>query len=139
MYSYGLKPLILRPTRVCRTTATLIDHMWYRGAAHTATAGVIISDVSDHFVTFVQVDNCTDNTCDDYVTIKKRYFNELAWHNYLTDLRDINFHDIALVDGVNIKYNYLTSHMLELYDLHFPIVTRAFKKNLRINRTLLTN
>ena len=51
-FSFGLLPVITKPTRVTPTSATLIDHIWVNNKSKTHTAGVILSHASDHFPTF---------------------------------------------------------------------------------------
>ena len=51
--SQGFLPLITKPTRICRTASTLIDHMYCNKI--TCTAGIVITDVADHYGTLLQI------------------------------------------------------------------------------------
>ena len=54
IYSYGLIPLITRPTRVTETTATLIDNIFTNKIVqyNESMYGILVSDVSDHYPIF---------------------------------------------------------------------------------------
>ncbi len=52
LFSYGYLPLITRPTRVSKSSATLIDHIYINDLTSIGHAGIIITDVADHFGTF---------------------------------------------------------------------------------------
>ena len=43
------------PTRVTRTSATLIDHFYTNDIASSTSSGIIINDVADHFATFYTI------------------------------------------------------------------------------------
>ena len=47
--NYSLLPLITLPTRVMHNCATIIDHIMTNAQQGKYDAGIIISDISDHF------------------------------------------------------------------------------------------
>ena len=58
MYSLSLYPLIDKPTRVTKDTATLIDNIYTN---RRTTNGILISDIIDHFPVFTLYDyTCLD-------------------------------------------------------------------------------
>ncbi len=44
---------IVKATRIENVSSTLIDHIHYNNIANDVVFGVIISDISDHFFTFI--------------------------------------------------------------------------------------
>ncbi len=52
IFAHGLLPVITKPTRVCSTSATLLDHMYTSDITSSYHSGIIINDVADHFGTF---------------------------------------------------------------------------------------
>ena len=52
MLSFGLLPVVTRPTRITHTTATLIDHVFVSNNSKLHNSGIILSHISDHFPTF---------------------------------------------------------------------------------------
>ena len=56
MLSAGFYPLDLRPTRVTSRSTTLIDHIWSPNNELIKKLGIILRDISDHFLTFAYFD-----------------------------------------------------------------------------------
>ena len=59
--SQGFLPKITRPTRITPHSATLIDHIYSNDKMPTSQndiSGIIITDVADHFGTFLIVSKC---------------------------------------------------------------------------------
>ena len=48
----GFIPYITKPTRITSTTATLIDHLYSNHTHIEYDSGIIITDMTDHFVIF---------------------------------------------------------------------------------------
>ena len=61
LHSRNSRNLINKPTRVTNTSATLIDHIYSNDATNPLTPGIIASDTSDHFPTFLKIKNSKDN------------------------------------------------------------------------------
>ncbi len=67
--TYNFLPLTTLPTRLTDTTATLIDHIYYRSAinlshsnsSHSFT-GILTVDISDHLANFVILQKCSKIT-----------------------------------------------------------------------------
>lgn len=51
--SYGFYPCINKPTRVSKTSATIIDHIWVNDIDMVSKSGILLLDVSDHFSPFI--------------------------------------------------------------------------------------
>ena len=54
MVSYSLMPLITKPTRITENSSTLIDNI-FSNFQPFPNAGIIISDLSDHFPIYTKV------------------------------------------------------------------------------------
>ena len=52
MYSFGLYPLIDKPTRVTDSSATLIDNIFTNELRHNLTCGILFNDISDNLPIF---------------------------------------------------------------------------------------
>ena len=64
MYSNGLLPIILKPTRVGRTSASLIDHIWINDYSKLeSSSNIIWTNISDHFAI-------------------SRFLSNLCWYQY---------------------------------------------------------
>ena len=54
--SHGFRPLILQPSRVTATSATLIDNIFINDLSCISKGGNITSSISDHFLQLSQID-----------------------------------------------------------------------------------
>ena len=54
LYSYNVFPLITKPTRVTKTSATLIDHILTNNLDSESRhkQGILCTDISDHYAVF---------------------------------------------------------------------------------------
>ena len=50
--SNGVFQLITKPTRVTKNSASLIDHIFTSALSHPIFPGIILNDISDHFITY---------------------------------------------------------------------------------------
>lgn len=49
MFLHNFFPLILRPTRVGISTASLIDHIWCNKPCHVIDSCIVLSNITDHY------------------------------------------------------------------------------------------
>ena len=52
LYSYGLHPLIIKPTRITKESATIIDNIFTNELQRITVSCLIINDLSDHLPIF---------------------------------------------------------------------------------------
>ena len=118
MFSYGLKPLITRPTRLTTHSATLIDHMFSNMIELNSKSGIIISDISDHFGIFSILYKNHKTPLSGGTELRRtfkppqiQYFNNL--------LSETNFESVASRDCPN-----------EAYKQFMDIINHHFEKSL---------
>ena len=70
LYSYGFRPLITKPTRINPHTASLIDNI-LTNSDLDITAGLLYSDISDHYPLFQLTASCFQKS----VHIEKTFVN----------------------------------------------------------------
>ena len=84
MYSGGFIPLITRPTRVTRHSATLIDHIFTNNLSdqYSSLQGVLVTEISDHYPIFhVSQSNAKSSQNEDfYITRKMSTKNFDSFH-----------------------------------------------------------
>ena len=61
MFSSSFYPLILRPTRITSTSATLIDNIFVNSLEDNFTSGLLLTNISDHLPIF-QITTTIANT-----------------------------------------------------------------------------
>ena len=78
MYSLSLLPIISEPTRITDNSATLIDNFFINRPCNFE-AGVIMSDISDHFPIFFNLKNlfCTNSSKNVSKGVHYRLVNEI--------------------------------------------------------------
>ena len=59
MFSSGLYPLIIRPTRITGTAATIIHNIFCSELCRSKMCGIVLRDATDHMPIFVLCDNNT--------------------------------------------------------------------------------
>ena len=52
IFCNGFLPVIVKPTRISASSATLIDHIYTNNITNPSHSGIIITDVADHFGVF---------------------------------------------------------------------------------------
>ena len=121
MFQHGLVPVINKPTRITRKSATAIDHIITNSFLNNnIETGIIKSDVSDHFPIFLiskktDIDSYSENT-----TIFKRYINESSIKHFQDLLSNMNWENLNNITSPNVAYNSFIQRFIPLYEEAFP-------------------
>ena len=112
-------PLINRPTRVTRKSATCIDHILTNSFIDSEIkAGIFKNDMSDHFPVFCNV-KTNVSTNSDKTIIYKRTFNEESVDDFKYLLNHVDWNYIVNSDTSESYYKFLMKFS-ELYYVAFP-------------------
>ena len=112
-------PLINRPTRVTRKSATCIDHILTNSFIDSEIeTGIFKNDMSDHFPVFCNI-KTNVSTNSDKTIIYKRTFNEESVDDFKYLLNHVDWNYIVNSD-TNESYNKFFMKFSELYDVAFP-------------------
>ena len=93
LFSFGLHPLITRPTRITRDTKTLIYNIFTTDLWSHKQSGLIINDISDHLPIYV-VTEYIHHEAKHKTYIKKRLVNEERKRAFIKDLEKCNWGEI---------------------------------------------
>ena len=116
--SYSLYPSITKPTRITSKTATLIDNIFTN--SHTKqTAGIIISDISDHLPIFTVI-KLSVYRHDHNIQFEKRDYNVKNVQMFKDRLRNENWDEVCISDDVNVSYRSFVNRFVSLYDECIP-------------------
>ena len=89
-FEYGLVPVINKPFRVTKNTATTIDHIITHSLLHrTINTGIIKLDISDHFLIFLIAEAEKRITPEGKVQIKKRLIDNKTKEKCENALQDM--------------------------------------------------
>ncbi len=80
--SYGCYPLINKPTRFRKQSATIIDHIWCNDLRTISESGILLTDVTDHFTLFIQ---CKGKNAKD----KPLYFTYTDYDNISPNIHQV--------------------------------------------------
>ena len=107
LYSYGLHPLIMRPTRITKESATIIDNIFTNELQRINSSGLIINDLSDHLPIF-QICDYTDDvhsSRNQYKTKETRLINDQTLQHFSNALSSASWDDIVNDHDVHHSYH----------------------------------
>lgn len=130
MFTQGYLPLITKPTRITRQTATLIDHIYSNKLSLNYTTGILITDLADHFGTFILSKSTTSLTAQHNFTSvrKQKPDNITAFRN---ELAKIDFSSVLQSNCPNESYNKFIDLYMQSYDNTCPL------KKIKLTRKML--
>uniref|UniRef100_A0A1A8B5D8 Helentron 4 helitron-like transposon replicase/helicase/endonuclease n=1 Tax=Nothobranchius furzeri TaxID=105023 RepID=A0A1A8B5D8_NOTFU len=140
MYSNNLLPLILKPTRITTTTATLIDNVFTNEISRQITAGLLVNDISDHlpvFSVFHQIVHYAQNP--ETITQKLvRHGKPEALAAHKADLSAQTWDEVFCTEDPNLAYDAFLSKVTKLYDKHCPLKPYITENKIKIKKPWIT-
>jgi hypothetical protein len=120
MYSYGLFPVISKPTRMTQDTMTLIDNIFTNDIASQQNyQGIFFTDISDHFPIFLIK---SKTKCASQVnTFPRRVINEKSLNTFQYELGLINWSDVITCNDSKNAFQLFHQKYSELYNEIFPL------------------
>ena len=141
MFSYSFFPLIRKPTRVDRTSATLIDNIFCNDShLNYLITGILYTDISDHFPVFAVPDICPTQTSASSVPNNEtltRNINDTTINHFREKLSNADWADIYAQRECQNAYSLFHSKMSSLYEECFPLKKKSVVYKTR--RPWLTN
>ena len=112
----GLHPLITRPTRITKQSATLIDNIFTTELLRYTVSGLIINDLSNHLPVFQicdYVDNIhqKENQC-----FETSLINEETLQPFISTLANMKWDVILNNEDVNFTYTYFIEIFTNTYE-----------------------
>jgi hypothetical protein len=103
----------------------------------TINSGSIIEEISDHFITFLQLNLSKSKSKANKVT--KRLFSAENLHKFKNDLHNLAWQELLNCNDVDTCYDLFWNDFKTLYDLRFPVKTIRFNRNYhKINNFMTT-
>lgn len=131
LFSAGFLQTITHPTRVAnnahQSSATLIDHIWTSDIKTSYKTGIITNYLSDHHAIFYIF-----NSSKSKVNIKEkksRIFSEDTINSFLSEVQYLSFENVLSCNDTQNSYDNFHSTFFDLYNRHFPKVSRKVNKN----------
>lgn len=125
-YSHLFFPVVNKPTRVTKYSASLIDHIWTSESGNYLYSGIFYTSISDHFPIFslFTIKNVTKSELKR--TITKRMINDDFINNFKVDLSNYRW-DLNTSNSVSDIFEIFLVTFLEIYDKNFPNKTYVIK------------
>ena len=135
--NFSLFPKITFPTRIGKQSSTLIDNIYCKLTQNTtySNAGIIFTDISDHFPCFVSFRPQKKSQKNSQTYIKQKLLTperienlkrELSEHDFTKELPGILSDEIS---DPNDSYTILMEKLIELKDKHIPTKFVTFNKH----------
>ena len=120
MFSNMFVPLINKPTRVGKTSATIIDNI-LTNSKHfdSCLSGIFYTDISDHFPVFY-IDNSLSISDDDTYIIKRSYSARNV-ENFKNDLSAMIWDEVLTIEDPQSAYTLFFKKLSDAYNKCFPL------------------
>ena len=129
---YGLIPCITHPTRITKSSATLIDNIIVsRDIYNNTRSGIILSDISDHFPCIARWSNVIKNKKTSITTLVKKIHDKLL-PNIAEDL-NCDWNILNKINDVNKSYQLLYSKLTNVLNKYMEekIIRISYKRLIR--------
>ena len=136
IFSNGFLQKIGKATRILGNSFSLIDHILTKTVETVGSAGVILTDFSDHFMTFVAVPNAKTKVQN--MTKTKRNFSKTNLRRFKDDLGACNWNNVTNCNEVNSSYNNFWEDFHTLFELHFPLIKVKLNRNVHNVNNFMT-
>jgi len=136
VYDKGFLPTNMKATRMTGRSSTLIDHILTNSKTSSIVSGSIVSDISDHWLSFIQP-NISKNKSKP-VRVMQRAMGKQNMERFKTNLLNANWDDVLSCTEVDDAYDKFWSLYNSLYDIHFPWVTSSFNRNVHKISSFMT-
>ena len=113
MFSHSLLPTITKPTRITRSSATLIDNIFCNSLLSTENVycGILCTDISDHLPIFH-----IDYSCEqvkEKENIMRRSFNEKNTNSFFSALSNHNWNHVISQNDAQLAYSTFLKEYVE--------------------------
>ena len=116
----SFSPLISKPTRVTELSATLIDNIFTNNTPPPETAGIVLSDISDHYPIFtLSPMNNKSNSPRKYAT--KRRITEENLSNFQNSLDIADWSTVYQTQDVNVSFDNFMRIIKSNLNTHIPL------------------
>ena len=137
VHTNGYVQCIQKATRIQNQSRSLIDHILTNTQSTAITSGTFITDVSDHFLTFVHLP-IKAKPCKPKI-VESRNFSNANVKRFKDCLASQKWENTLQTNDVNASYACFWSTFSELYEIHFPLRKAKFNKNFHKISNHMTN
>ena len=151
--SYNVFPLITKPTRVTRESATLIDHVLTNNFDINSkhVQGILCTSISDHYAIFHIAGNAGITSADD-IPVLKRNFTQNNMTRFTNEMENVDWEFIKDIDDTQTAYSMFHNLLVEKFNSCFPLksikkayytkkpwLTAALRESIKVKNKLYVN
>ncbi len=131
-------PAIAKATRCQNASKTLIDQILFNKNCRNLISGTIVSDTSDHFITFIAPPGRIKNVNACSTSIVSRDYSTQNLNLFKSELSLVNWDDVYNCRDVNMAYNEFWNVYKNCHDASFPLKRKRFNKNIHKKNPFMT-
>jgi hypothetical protein len=128
LFAAGYLQCILKATRMQNVSKSLIDHIHCNSLTNNITSGVFISDISDHFFTFIGSKSASAKHNKIKTTVS-HYFSAVNLNLFKRELGGTDWNSVIQSNNVDSAFDCFWSSYSNLYKQTFPLKRKRFNKN----------
>jgi hypothetical protein len=129
IHTCGFGQCINKATRIQGTAHTLIDHIITNSPAEHLNTGVVISDISDHFITFVEAGKGVNHRPKPK-NVETRNFSKPNIAKFKLLMSGQDWSSVTETDEIDDSYTKFWEIFQNGFGLCFPFVRTRFNKNI---------
>lgn len=119
-YTFSYVPLIVKPTRISNTNATLIDNIFTNNMNNAKIlSGIFYTDISDHLPVFCIIQDTLKNIAKKYVTY--RQYGKINTEKFNSKIRNTDWSCILQDNNAQSAFSCFHDKLLQLYETCFPV------------------
>jgi hypothetical protein len=134
----GYLQCISKATQIQNASHSLIDHVLFNHTNNNVLAGTLISDVSDHFFTFIMPISCPKANQQIHKSIVSRDFSHQNLERFKLELSLLNWDNVLAQTNVDLAYEAFWTIYLENYNRTFALKRLRFNKNINKRQNFIT-
>jgi len=130
--------VISKATRIQNQSKSLIDHILFNVNCLNLTSGTLISDISDHFFTFVVPPARYKNPPQTHKSVQSRNYSLQNLNNFKTELSMADWTNVTSLNDANLAYNEFWKTYEACHNANFPFTRQRFNKNFHKKQLFMT-
>ena len=133
---YSFFPVIDKPTRVYKNSATLIDNIFVNRFDHKISGGNMVSDISDHYSQFCFIHSLTPKN---FTTkCKIRDYSNFSEECFINDVSETDWNSLMANGSVDKCSSSFYNKLNKLINKHAPFKTLSKRKAKQFSKPWIT-
>jgi hypothetical protein len=137
LFAFGFLQSVVKATRIQNISKSLIDHILVNTSDDVITSGIILSDISDHFFTFLCPQLANQSKSNHKMSVS-RDFSLPCLNKFKRELSLADWRNVLDSNDVNSAYDCFWSVYNNLFESNFPLKKKRFNKNFNPRNKFMT-